>query len=109
MNNVPPSAAWGLMFSLAPLLVADLITMLLGVIGSRSPWGTKNSDPVVNTWRSLPDLRAVIELTWSVAKVTFNASSSNPSDALKLKKSFTLDPNKVDGRDADPPKYNLPS
>ena len=47
--------------------------------------------------------------TLSVAKVTFMASSSKASEALKLKKSDTLEPNSVAGSLALPPKYKRPS
>ena len=104
IKKVPPSPPWGLIPSLDPRLVADFTTMLDGVIGSRSDWGTKNSAPDVKIWRSLPDRRAWIELTLSVVKVIWIASSSRPSSALKSKYCPTLDPYKVEGELAVPPR-----
>ena len=85
MYKVPFSAETGFTPSLMPLLVAILITILAGVIGSKDDWGTKNSAEEVNIWRSLPDLIAFIELILSVASVTKIASSSKASVDLKLK------------------------
>ena len=98
INKVPVSCWIGLMFSFAPRFVADLITVFSGVIGSRSDCGRKNSPPVVNTCKSLPDCIPVIVFSLSVCSDTLIASSSSPSACLKLKNCPTLDANKVVGR-----------
>ena len=85
INNVPPSAACGLIKGFAPRFVLDLATTFAGVIGSKSPCGIKNSAPVVKICKSLPERKPVTVLTLSVDNVILIASSSNPSAALKLK------------------------
>ena len=82
--------------------------MFEGVIGSREDCGIKNSAEDVNTCKSLPERIAFIALRLSLDIVANIASSSNPSSALKLKKSDTLEPNKVLGNDLLPPKYSRP-
>ena len=64
---------------------------------------------MVKICKSLPERKPVTVLTLSVDNVILIASSSNPSAALKLKKSPTFEPNKDEGKDALPPKYKRPS
>ena len=90
-----------------PLFVLPWTTTLLGVIGSRSDCGRKNSPPLVNICKSLPENKPVIAFTCEVFIVISIASSSKPSPGLKSKNLATLDANTVFGLDLLPPKYSL--